>query len=141
VEPDVLPLELLVPDVPLVPLEPEAPLVPLVPEVPLVPLDPEAPLVPLDPEAPLVPDDPLVPVPPSWAGIVPGSAAGSVALVDDDVPPLPTAPAVPPYGPPSGGSDALAHPAMTAARPRMTELDTDRSRDARMVSSRKADDV
>jgi len=74
------------------------PLVPEVPEVlplvPLVPLVPE--VLPLVPEVlPLVPDVPVA-APPSCAGVVlvPGSAAGSVALVDDAVPP--PAPAVPP---------------------------------------------
>ena len=119
------PLEPLVPELPLEPLVPELPLVPLVPLVPelplvpLVPLVPELPEVPLEPELPLVPELPLDPVfvPPSCAGIVllPGSepgSAGSVGLVEDPVPP--TLLAVPPYGPPSGGSDALAHPATPA---------------------------
>jgi hypothetical protein len=82
------------------------------------------------PEPPLVPDPPLVPVAPEE---VPGSAeAGSVGLDavvgDCEVP-------VPPYGPPRGGSDALAQPAKATEAATTRVLEIVSAREARMVLS------
>ena len=116
---------LVVPDEPLlpeVPLVPEVPEVPLVPEVPEVPLLPEVPLVPEVPEVPLLPEVPLVPEVPASSVAVSLVGSGWVVLVDVDAFGGVPAPAVPPYGPPSGGSAALAQPAKAAAKAAMATV-------------------
>jgi hypothetical protein len=103
---------------------PDEPELLVLPDVPELPLAPDAP-----PE--LLPDVPVPPSAPPLVPVVPGSAEdGSVGL--DAVVGACELP-VPPYGPPRGGSEALAQPANATEAATTRVLEIVSAREARMV--------